>query len=258
MRITLDLAKGLETNAAAHFDRAKKAKRKLEGAREALARQQESYRRAKEKAQKREEEAGMPRRRKEWYEKFRWFFSSEGFLCIGGRDATSNEILIKKHAGPGDLVFHTDMAGSPFFVVKGVQGRTIGEATIEEAAQTTASFSRAWKNGLGFLDVFYVNPEQVTKQARAGEFLGKGSFMITGKTTYRKPAIALAIGLRDGVAMCAAPAAVEAQTKERYRLQQGKEKPSEIAKTLARRWRYDIDELVRSLPPGPLELKPWQ
>ena len=29
---------------------------------------------------------------KEWYEKFRWFYSSEGFLCIGGRDSTTNDI----------------------------------------------------------------------------------------------------------------------------------------------------------------------
>ena len=34
---------------------------------------------------------------REWFEKFHWFYTSEGFLCIGGRDSTSNEIIIKKH-----------------------------------------------------------------------------------------------------------------------------------------------------------------
>ena len=56
--------------------------------------------------------------KREWYEKFRWFISSEGFLVIGGRDATSNEIVIKKHADKNDLVFHTDIKGSPFHLSK--------------------------------------------------------------------------------------------------------------------------------------------
>jgi len=47
---------------------------------------------------------------KEWYEKFRWFISSDDFLILGGRDATSNEIVIKKHTEKNDLVFHR-----PFF-----------------------------------------------------------------------------------------------------------------------------------------------
>ena len=53
-------------------------------------------------------------KKREWYEKFHWFFSSEGFLCVGGKDATSNEVIIKKHLEKNDLVLHTDMAGSPF------------------------------------------------------------------------------------------------------------------------------------------------
>ena len=52
-------------------------------------------------------------KKREWYEKFHWFFSSEGFLCVGGKDATSNEVIIKKHLEKNDLVLHTDMAGSP-------------------------------------------------------------------------------------------------------------------------------------------------
>ena len=67
-----------------------------------------------------------PRSSKKWYEKFRWFYSSERFLCIGGRDATTNETVIKKHTGAHDLVFHTAMTGSPFFVIQS-GGKKIGE-----------------------------------------------------------------------------------------------------------------------------------
>ena len=46
---------------------------------------------------KRRKKTEKKNRKQEWYEKFHWFFSSEDFLCIGGKDATSNEIIIKKH-----------------------------------------------------------------------------------------------------------------------------------------------------------------
>ena len=50
-----------------------------------------------EKAKK-EAKAASPLRKdkKEWYDKFLWFFSSEGFLCIAGRDAATNEVVVKK------------------------------------------------------------------------------------------------------------------------------------------------------------------
>ena len=53
-----------------------------------------------------------------WYEKFRWFYTKNNNLVLGGRDATTNDILIKKHMEKGDLVFHTTDPGSPFFILK--------------------------------------------------------------------------------------------------------------------------------------------
>ena len=35
---------------------------------------------------------------RQWYEKFRWFTSSEGFLVVAGKDTVSNEVLIKKYS----------------------------------------------------------------------------------------------------------------------------------------------------------------
>src|SRR3989344_4664974 len=122
--ITLDLRKTMEQNAADCFERAKKAKKKLLKVREIIARteqqiaaEQSRITTADATAQAKSDAAAKQVKRKfQWYEKFRWFFSSEGFLVIGGRDATSNEVIIKKHTESDDLVFHTDMAGSPFFV----------------------------------------------------------------------------------------------------------------------------------------------
>lgn len=250
MKVTLDLDKSIEENAGGYFDKAKRAKQKIEGAREALERIQKKLIAAKKKKDKHDkiQERSAPARKRKWYEKFRWFISSEGKLVIGGRDSTTNEIIIKKHAEKDDLVFHTDMAGSPFFVVK--DGKSCSEATLEEAAVATASFSKAWKEGLGTLDVFYVSPDQVSKEAEAGEHMAKGAFMIRGKTTYLKPRIGLAIGLHEGAVMCGPPCAVKKHCEEHLDVTQGKEKPSDAAKLVRKKLGGDLDEIIRALPAG--------
>ena len=32
-----------------------------------------------------------------WFEKLRWFLTSDGFLVVGGRDANTNETIVKKY-----------------------------------------------------------------------------------------------------------------------------------------------------------------
>lgn len=170
--LTIDLNKSVEQNAAVYYEKAKKAKRKLEGALAVVRRyEQELQKLERPKPEAKETKKAVKR---EWFEKYRWFYSSEGFLVIGGRDATTNDMIIKKHAAADDIVFHTDMAGSPFFVIK-TEGKKPGNATMQEAADATCSFSRAWKLGLSTQSVFHVAPEQVTKTANTGEYLTKGA-----------------------------------------------------------------------------------
>ena len=250
MEIKLNINKSIEENASQYFDNVKKLKKKLEGAKIALNM-------SKEKLEKLQKEDNVKQVqinknfniKKEWYEKFRWFYSSEGFLCIGGRDATTNEIIIKKYTEKNDIVFHTDMAGSPFFVIK-VEDKKPTENTLNEVAQTTASFSKAWKLGLTTLDVFYVNPDQVTKEAVSGEFLSKGSFMIKGKTNYIKPEIKLGIGVKDNKIMCGALNAIKKHCNEYYILIPGQDKPSDIAKKLSKKFNIHSDEIIRAMPAG--------
>ena len=170
-RLVLDLTKTIDQNAAVYFERAKKIKRKIEGAEKAfkenLKKMEELEAKKKKIESKKLTEKKFRERKQEWYEKFRWFISSEGFLVIGGRDATSNEVVIKKHTEANDLVFHTDLAGSPFFVVKS-ENRQIGEKAKEEAADATCTFSRVWKLGLQTSPVFYVSPDQVSKKTKSG------------------------------------------------------------------------------------------
>ncbi|MFC1800739.1 NFACT RNA binding domain-containing protein, partial [Nanoarchaeota archaeon] len=239
--------------------KAKKLKRKIQGAEEALEKSLGKLKKiekdiAKEEKEK-EELKSKVIRKKEWYEKFRWFRSSEGFLVIGGRDATTNEIVVKKHMDTDDVVFHTDMAGSPFFIVKS-EGKKIGDATLQETAQATAVYSKAWKVGLGTTDVFHVKPEQVTKEAQSGEYMAKGSFMVRGKTTYIRPDMSMAIGIKDDQIIGGPIDAVKANSNKHVIIIQGKGKSSAIAKKIVKKLGGgDLDEIIRFLPPGGCELK---
>ena len=67
---------------------------------------------------------------KQWYEKFRWFTTSDGFLVVAGKDTVSNEVLIKKYTKQEDVVFHAEITGSPFVVIK-AEGKEISEADTQ-------------------------------------------------------------------------------------------------------------------------------
>lgn len=278
MKIILKLNKSVQENAAIYFEKAKKAKKKLDGAVEAIERsrkklekEQAKYQKESEKQEQKAEKAAMKRTKKYWFEKFRWFVSSEGFLVIGGRDATTNEIVIKKNTIEGDIVFHTDMSGSPFVVVKSsISMKEVGkeekatkkptEITLDEGANATVIFSKAWKLGMSASEVFYVNPDQVSKSANAGEYLQKGSFMIRGKTNYLDAGIMeVAVGVLhtdEGDVVISGPeSAISMQTKDYIVLQQGKDKVSDIAKLVRKQFGGELDEIIRMLPAGAFRVK---
>jgi len=252
MRITLDLKKNVDQNASVYFEEAKKARKKLEGAKKALEKsieKKEKLEKESSKIELEDEKKRKEKRKTEWYEKFRWFYSSDGFLIIAGRDATTNEIVIKKHTDSSDLVLHTDMSGSPFAVIKS-DGKKIPESTIEEAADFTATFSRAWKLGMSHLDVFCVRPEQVTKETKAGEYITKGSFMVYGNKKNYDAKINIGIGVYEGKLMSAPLSAIKKHCKDYFIIEQGDKKTSDAAKLIQRNLGGNLDEIIRILPQG--------
>lgn len=252
MLIEIDYKKSIDANAVAYFEKSKKAKKKIKGALETIEKTKKLLKKLEKK--KPEPIVHKAARKTEWFEKFRWFYASNGMLVVGGRDATTNEIIIKKHADKGDLVFHTDMAGSPFFVLK-TQGEEVTEEILEEVSDATATFSKAWKLGLQSSDVFYVTPDQVTKTAQPGEFLSKGAFMIRGKTTYVRNTVNVAIGLREGILMAAPVKTIKAQCEDYIELWQGDTRVSDIAKKIQHKLGGGIDEIIRILPSGGFRFK---
>lgn len=235
MEVEVDLRKNASMNAQDYYLRAKKAAAKTRGAEKALAdtlRKMEGLR----KGSFMKKEGGIERKlavEKRWYEKFRWFYSSNGLLVVGGRDATTNEILVKKHVEKHDVIFHADVHGAPFFVIKNPEGVSIPESTMKETASAAASYSSAWKNGLGSCDVYYVNPEQVSKTAGSGEYMPKGGFMVRGeKKWFRNTELKVAIGfvIGDEVSVVGGPVeSIASKTKHYVELGVGSLKSKELA-----------------------------
>ena len=196
--IHLKLNKSIGENANKIYFKGKKAEQKIKGTLEAIKNTKDKINKLEKSKNKVEErvQALVKKRKRAWYEKFRWFVSSDGYLVIGGRDASSNESIFKKHIDPDDLVFHTNYPGSPLAVIKSSDSKNVPEATMKETANFVASYSSAWKEDWGYIDVFYVFPSQVSKTPPTGEYLPKGSFMITGKKNIIKDAkTELSVGL---------------------------------------------------------------
>ena len=202
LTLEIDTTSSLHKNASAYYEKAKTFRKKKEGVEHAIAETKERIRTEKEKELEIKEEL-IPERKEEvirvkeeWYEKFRWFETSEGFLVIGGKDATTNEMLVKKYMDPNDLFCHTQAEGAPVVIAK-TGGNEIANDSLKEIAQFASSYSNLWKYGFYEGECYCVPGEQVSKTPPSGEYIKKGSFMVRGKRQYFKAALGLCIGIKD-------------------------------------------------------------
>ena len=264
MEISFDLNKTLNENASVYFDKSKKAKKKLEGAEKALEESKKHLEKEEKEESKRLEKQTKKKnelsRKKEWHEKFRWFISSDDFLVIGGKDASSNESVIKKYTDPSDVVFHTEAPGSPFVVIKNPDKKEIPETTKGEAATFTAIYSKAWSINARSAEVFEVNPEQVSKEANSGEYVAKGAFVIRGKKKFYEPIMDLSIGYffdENGckVIMAGPVSAVKNKCEEHIIVKQGNLKKGDASKIIMKKFKMQTnDDILGALPSGNLSV----
>ncbi len=255
----LDLKQSPHANAGVFYEKSKAAQAKVRSIQSAILETQHKRDALKVRpAEKQTSGIELRRRRnREWYEKFRWFFTSEGFLSVGGRDASSNETLLRRHVETYDLIFHADIPGSPFFAVK-TEGLSPGTATLSEVGQATACYSRGWREGLSGVETYWVNPDQVSKAAPSGEFVGRGSFMIRGSRNYlRGNEMRLSIGVteaKDGERIVGGPpAAIRKKTAKCVDIVPGDMSQDRVAKLVLHRFRLRMDlaeEIRRFLPSG--------
>ncbi|KAK5660680.1 hypothetical protein OQA88_12044 [Cercophora sp. LCS_1] len=143
------------------------------------------------KGLKQEKPVLQPIRRQMWFEKFIWFVSSDGYLVLGGRDAQQNEMLYKRYLRKGDVYVHADMHGASSVIIKNnpkTPDAPIPPSTLAQAGNLSVCCSSAWDSKAG-MGAWWVNADQVSKSAPAGEYLPAGSFMVRGKKNLLPPAL---------------------------------------------------------------------
>jgi len=201
-------------------------------------------------------------KKKNWYERYRWFNTSDDTLAIGGRDSSSNMAIIRKHLQNSDRVFHADIFGSPFFILKA--GKETTDSSLNEVAHATVCFSRAWREAMYGLKAFWVNPEQVKKGAPSGQFLSKGSFVIEGQRNYvRVATLKLGVGLlkQDDryIVVCGPPTCIKKNCICYSMIEPGGLEMTDAAKKIKTEFvnmkgdvikSISIDDFVRVLPAG--------
>ena len=139
----------------------------------------------------------IPKEHKRWFEKFKWFITSDGHLVIAGRDRKQNELLVNKYMSKQDIFIHAEIYGAPVVILK-TNGKKPSEESIREAAQFAISHSRAWREGLLSMRAYWVYGSQVTKSPPSGEYLPKGAFIIRGRRNYiNNIPLELAVGVLE-------------------------------------------------------------
>mgnify|MGYP000197523535 FL=1 len=301
-RITLAASEGVEKNADRLYREAKRIEGKKEGAEEAIAQTRSELEAVEErKAEWEATDAGeagaggdgggesdddddepvdwlaepsIPVRQSDhWFEAYRWFHTSDGFLVIGGRDADDNEDLVKKYLDRGDRFFHAQAHGGPATILKATgpsesydDDVEIPESSKREAAQFAVSYSSIWKDGKFAGDVYEVGSDQVSKTPESGEFLEKGGFAIRGdRTYYESTEVGVAVGITcepETRVIGGPPAAIEPKSETTITVEPGQFAQNDIAMRLYREFkgRFADDSFVRKvasadriqefLPPG--------
>ncbi len=254
MEVEIDFTKSAQKNAEEYFERAKKAKKKSEGAQKAARELEEGLKKLDKDIIVKKEVKKVEKR--EWYEKFNWFFASDGKLAIGGRSADQNEELNSKHFENEDLFFHADIFGAGVVILKG--GISASREVKEETAQFAGSFSSAWENGQSSVDVYSLGRNQVTKSRNEGA-LGKGSFLLKGEREwYRNVRLELCVALgKSGKAEVLPLEACDKLGRRHFvKITPGKTKKSDAAKFISKALGYgSVDYIMQHIPQGPFHLE---
>ena len=197
IEIEIDPKISVYKNSSKYFDIAKEFAEKAKKAKETLIDLEKKLQELDKQIEEKTEEIKISLRKREWYEKYRWSFTRNGFLVIAGRDVDQNESLVRKMLNEKDIFLHADIQGAAATIIK-TEGKIPTEDDIKDAATIAACYSKAWKSNMGAIDVFWVYGEQVSKSPPSGEYLSKGSFMIYGKKNFIKNVkLQLAIGIAD-------------------------------------------------------------
>ncbi|KAI5966882.1 uncharacterized protein KGF55_000291 [Candida pseudojiufengensis] len=126
-------------------------------------------------------------REKFWFEKFYWFITSEGYLCLAGRDKMQTDLIYFNYFSDDDYLVSSEIEGSlKVFVKNPFKGETIPPSTILQAGIFAMSASQAWGGKINPA-AWVLNGNDVSKYNSLG-ILPPGEFEYSAKKDFLPPA----------------------------------------------------------------------
>lgn len=258
MDVPLDYRESLDANASLLYDKGKEIGERAKRAEAALKETEEQKaKRLKGLMKKQAERSDAKPTRQFWFDRYKWFVSSNGHLVLSGRDARNNDQLVKKHLKDNDIYVHADVHGAPSIVVK--EGADASEDDLREAATFALAQSKAWTSCFAEGAAYWVRPDQVSKTPQPGEFVPRGAFIVRGRRNYLYHLLVeLAVGEveYEGArkVMCGPAPVVKKRAQRLVVLRPSKEKKGKQVSKLAKEFHVPEEELARTLPPGSFDI----
>ena len=273
--VGVDLRLNVHENADRHYEAAKRARSRGEGAAKALS--DAEARLAEIEAKGLEGFGAAPQRvaaqrRHFWFETYRWTVTPHGLLAVGGRNAAQNDAVVKKYLRDGDRYVHAEIHGAPSVVVRPADDppSDVPEEDLRTACQFAACSSRAWRQ-FGAASAYWVTAQQVSKTPRSGEFVPRGAWIVhgrrhtlsdlpmewtVGRLRFRPNGRPVPRGEDEPRAVekiaGGPPDGLAPFVEDAVRLVPGDLDPNEAAVRLAERFGVDVEAVQQALPPGPV------
>ncbi len=262
--VSLDFRKSVAENAENAYNMSKKLKQKRQGAKQAA---EETKKRIKQmkKQTKTELQQGIQIRKKPkkklWFETYRWCISSNGNLIIGGKDAKTNDQIVKKHMQKDDRYAHADVHGAPSCIIKNTDINDkpieITDQTLTEACIFSACYSKAWKQ-FTEAQAYWVLPNQVSKTPQSGEYVPRGAFIIRGSRHFCNCKLEMGIGktrIENMDKIMGGPiSAIKKWCFSFVIIKPGRTSKTDAAHQIAERLKVSSDEINKVLPPGEISI----
>ncbi|KAK6458873.1 uncharacterized protein RJT20DRAFT_137961 [Scheffersomyces xylosifermentans] len=178
-------------------------------------------------------------RPKYWFEKFYWFVSSEGYLCLAGRDNSQIDMIYYRHFNDNDFVVSSDTAGSlKVFIKNPFKGEGVPPSTLWQAGIFAMSASTAW-NGKVSTSAWWLHGSDISKKDFDGSLLSPGDFYLKSKKEYM-PAAQMVMGFGFYIL-------VDEDTTSKYKeVRSAKEVEHGLKITMDNK-KKDLEELIQQL-----------
>lgn len=193
-------------------------------------------------------------RKKNWFEKFRWFYTSDGYLVVAGR-TRGNDSGILRHMSKEYIQIGSDAisVSNAYIDYEGL--RNPSSYSLKEAAQFVLSFTDHWNDQgsekkmfwklNGSQEMNYMEVSATALELAISEVSGESLPMIAPKGTKR---------VTSGLVALVEPAKEGSQEKNESGQNKKTEDSPGIALEISRSLRIRFKEVKKLLPDGKLEI----